>query len=188
MRPARPPRYGGSWRRSPRASPPRAAPYRPGGTVGTGIELPTLIDLPLPPQPRPARPAPSISSSESRSCSWWPSLSHSWLLAEQCPAISPPSRRRAAPFLPARAGATFAVLRFKDLSATGESSWMGHGLPRNDHRSAGDRRADEPRRVSGRPRARSWICASPGWKASPIIDGDSTSDYLIAGWYANARG
>jgi serine/threonine-protein kinase len=98
-----------------------------GGTVET--EGPTLVDLPVPPKSRPARPR----------------LFHlvlgiallllvalglaSWLLgrsgARDLSALTEPVDR----LLPAGAGATFAVLRFKPLSATGESSWMGRAFP-----------------------------------------------------------
>jgi tetratricopeptide (TPR) repeat protein/predicted Ser/Thr protein kinase len=99
-----------------------------GDTEGTGIELPTLIDLPVPPPPRRVRPrlfpivlgiellllvALALASRLVRSG------------AGDLTALTAPADR----LLPARAGATFAVLRFNDLSATGASSWMGTAFP-----------------------------------------------------------
>jgi len=102
-----------------------------GGTVATEIELPTLVDRPVHLERRPATPR----------------LFHlgflvlgivllllvalalaSWLLrseARDLPVLTEPAHH----LLPAGTGATFAVLRFKDLSATGESSWIGTAFP-----------------------------------------------------------
>jgi serine/threonine-protein kinase len=96
------------------------------GTVAAEIEFPTLIDLPVLPEPRPARPrlfprvlwitlllvvalalASLLLRSEARDLS---------LLTEPAGRLS-------------SAGATFAVLRFQDLSVTGEGSWMGTAFP-----------------------------------------------------------
>lgn len=100
-----------------------------GGTMATEIELPTLVDLPVPPKPRPASPR-----------RFRPILWIALLLLVVALALAPLLLRSGArdlsvltkpadPLLPAGAGATFAVLRFKDLSATGESSWMGTAFP-----------------------------------------------------------
>lgn len=99
-----------------------------GVTVATEIQIPTLVDFPVPPKPRPA----SLR------------LFHfvlgiallllvalglaSWLLrsgAGDLSALTEPVDRLS----PAGAGATFAILRFKDRSATGESSWVGTAFP-----------------------------------------------------------
>ena len=90
------------------------------GTLASAIELPTLVDLPVPPKPRPAPPrrfplvlgiallllvalalAPLLLRSGTRDFSD---------LTEPVDRLSP-----------AGAGATFAVLRFQDLSATGRA-------------------------------------------------------------------
>jgi len=103
-----------------------------GGTVASEILIPTLVDLPVPPEPRPARPhlfplgfplvlgiallvlmALALAS---------------WLLrsgGRDLPVLTAPADGVS----PAGGGATFAVLRFQDLSATGESSWMGTAFP-----------------------------------------------------------
>jgi predicted Ser/Thr protein kinase len=102
------------------------------GTVMAEIDFPTLIDLPVPPEPRPAPPRR------------FPLGFHlvlgialllvvalavaSWLLrsgARDLSVLTEPVARLS----PAGAGATFAVLRFQDLSPTGESSWMGAAFP-----------------------------------------------------------
>lgn len=105
-----------------------------GGTVASETQSLTLFDLPappdllVPPKPRPARPrlfplvlgvallllvALGVAS---------------WLLrngARDLSLLVEPAGRLS----PAGAGATFAVLRFKDLSATGEGSWIGTAFP-----------------------------------------------------------
>ncbi len=99
-----------------------------GGTVAAEIELPTLFDLPVPPQPRPAPRR------------LFPLVLGVLLLLVAALALAPLLLRSGArdlsaltapvaPLSPAGAGATFAVLRFKDLSATGESSWMSTAFP-----------------------------------------------------------
>ena len=103
-----------------------------GDTLATGTELPTLVDLLVPPQPRPDPPRrfPLI----------FPLVLGIALLLLAAFALAPLLLRNGAQDLsvltepvgrlsPAGAGATFAVLRFKDLSATGESSWMGTAFP-----------------------------------------------------------
>jgi serine/threonine-protein kinase len=101
-----------------------------GGTMATETQIPTLFDLPVLPEPRPAPPrlfhlvlgialpllvALALASLLLRSGAGARDLS---VLTEPVDRLSP-----------AGAGATFAVLRFKDLSATGESSWMGTAFP-----------------------------------------------------------
>ena len=95
------------------------------------IELPTLIDLPVPPvrpQPRPAPPRRfplvlGIALLLLVALALAPLLLRSG--ASDLSALTEPVGRLS----PAGAGATFAVLRFKDLSATGEGSWMGTAFP-----------------------------------------------------------
>ncbi|HEV7503433.1 MAG TPA: protein kinase [Thermoanaerobaculia bacterium] len=99
-----------------------------GGTEGTEIEFPTLVDLPAPPQPRPARPRLFPLVLGVALLLLVALALASWLLrrgTRDLSVLTEPVHR----LLPARAGATFAVLRFKDLSATGESSWMGTAFP-----------------------------------------------------------
>jgi len=99
-----------------------------GGTMGTGIEFPTLIDLPGPPKPRPARPRLFHLVLGIALLLLAALALASWLLrrgARDLTVLTEPAHRLA----PARTGATFAVLRFKDLSATGESSWVGTAFP-----------------------------------------------------------
>src|SRR6185369_7905209 len=110
-----------------------------GGTVGSEIEFPTLVDLPvLPviPAPRPARPrllrlgfplvlgialllgvalalASWILRSEARDLA---------VLTEPADRLLPAGRL-------SPAGATFAVLRFHDRSAAGERAWIGTTFP-----------------------------------------------------------
>jgi len=107
-----------------------------GGTVAAEIELPTLFDLPVLPEPRPAAPrrfrlafylvlgiALLLGALALASL-----LLQSGLLRSEAgdlSALTEPAGRLS----PAGAGATFAVLRFQDLSATGESSWMGTAFP-----------------------------------------------------------
>src|SRR5215210_605946 len=89
---------------------------------------PTLVDLPVPPRPRPAPPrlfhlvlgialpllvALSLASLLLRSG------------ARDLSAFTAPVNSLS----PASARATFAVLRFRDRSATGESGWMGTAFP-----------------------------------------------------------
>jgi tetratricopeptide (TPR) repeat protein/predicted Ser/Thr protein kinase len=99
-----------------------------GGTLAAEIELSTLVDLPVPPKPRPAPPRR------------FPLVLGIALLLLVALALAPLLLRSGALDLsdltepvgrlaPAGAGATFAVLRFQDLSATGESSWMGTAFP-----------------------------------------------------------
>jgi len=103
-----------------------------GSTVATGIELPTLIDLPGPPEPRPAsRPAPQ---SRFRLVLWIAlllvmTLAFASLLLRSEDSDLSVLAQPVARLSPAGAGATFAVLRFQDLSATGEGSWMGTAFP-----------------------------------------------------------
>jgi tetratricopeptide (TPR) repeat protein/predicted Ser/Thr protein kinase len=100
-----------------------------GDTVASsGIEGTTLFDLPAPPQPRPAPRR------------LFPLVFGILLLLLVALALAPLFLRSGARDLsaltepagrlsPAGAGATFAVLRFKDLSATGEGSWIGTAFP-----------------------------------------------------------
>ncbi|HSS50410.1 MAG TPA: serine/threonine-protein kinase [Thermoanaerobaculia bacterium] len=103
-----------------------------GGTMPTEIEFPTLVDLPGPPGPRPAPPR--------RFHLGFQLVLGIALLLLVALALASFFLRRGARdlavltqpvdrLLPARAGATFAVLRFKDLSARGEGSWMGTAFP-----------------------------------------------------------
>ncbi|HEX4962044.1 MAG TPA: serine/threonine-protein kinase [Thermoanaerobaculia bacterium] len=103
-----------------------------GGTVASETQSPTLVDLPGPPQPRPARPRRfplgfplvlGIALLLLVALALAPLLLRSG--ARDLSALTKPADR----LLPAGAGATFAVLRFKDLSATGESSWIGTAFP-----------------------------------------------------------
>ena len=108
-----------------------------GSAAATEIEGMTLFDLPVLPEPRAAAPrrfprvfpvvlgivallllaalalAPLLLRNGARDLS---------VLTEPAGRLSPARR-----LLPA--GATFAVLRFQDLSATGEGSWMGTAFP-----------------------------------------------------------
>ncbi len=103
-----------------------------GGTGTSEIQIPTLVDLPVPPKPGPARPRlfhlrfylvlgiallPLVALALA-----------SWLLRSEARDLSVLTEP-ADHLLPAGTGATFAVLRFKDLSATGESSWIGTAFP-----------------------------------------------------------
>ena len=95
--------------------------------VATG-ELPTVVDLPGPPKPRRPRPRlfPLVLGIALLLLAALALAS--WLLrsgARDLSVLTEPVDRLS----PAGAGATFAVLRFKDLSATGESSWMGTAFP-----------------------------------------------------------
>jgi len=103
-----------------------------GGTAAAEIDFPTLMDLPVLPEPRPAPRR------------LFPRTFHLVLgialLLMAALALAPPLLRSGARDLsvltrpvdslsPAGAGATFAVLRFQDLSATGEIFWMGTAFP-----------------------------------------------------------
>ncbi len=97
-----------------------------GGLVATGS--PTVVDLPGPPKPRRARPRLFHLVLGIALLLLAALALASWLLrsgARDLTALTEPAGR----LTPAGAGATFAVLRFKDLSATGESSWMGTAFP-----------------------------------------------------------
>ncbi|HEY4562262.1 MAG TPA: serine/threonine-protein kinase, partial [Thermoanaerobaculia bacterium] len=97
-----------------------------GGTVAT--EVPTLVDLPAPPRPRPARRRLFHLVLGIALLLLAALALASWLLrngARDLSVLTQPVDRLS----PAGAGATFAVLRFKDLSATGESSWIGTAFP-----------------------------------------------------------
>ncbi|HEY2289629.1 MAG TPA: protein kinase [Thermoanaerobaculia bacterium] len=99
-----------------------------GGTVATETESLTLVDLPGPPKPRPARPRlfPLVLGI---ALLLLVALGlATWLLRSGARDLSVPTET-VDRLSPAGAGATFAVLRFKDLSATGESSWMGTAFP-----------------------------------------------------------
>jgi len=88
-----------------------------GGTVGTEIEFPTLVDFPVLPKPRPGRPRLFHLVLGIALLLLVALALASWLLrrgARDLSVLTQPVER----LLPAGAGATFAVLRFKDLSAT----------------------------------------------------------------------
>jgi serine/threonine-protein kinase len=103
------------------------------GTVETEIGSPTLFELPALPEPRPASPRRVPLVFHLILGIALPLLAAlavaSWLLQsgarEDLSALTRPVDRLS----PAGAGATFAVLRFQDLSATGEGSWMGTAFP-----------------------------------------------------------
>ncbi|HEY0553130.1 MAG TPA: protein kinase, partial [Thermoanaerobaculia bacterium] len=97
-----------------------------GGLVATGS--PTVVDFPGAPKPRRARPRPFHLVLGIALLLVAALALASWLLrrgARDLTVLTEPVDRLA----PAGAGATFAVLRFKDLSPTGESSWMGTAFP-----------------------------------------------------------
>ncbi|HVR95622.1 MAG TPA: protein kinase [Thermoanaerobaculia bacterium] len=99
-----------------------------GGTVATGLEMPTLVDLPVPPEPRPASPRLFHLALGIALLLLVALALASWLLrsgARDLSVLTGPVDR----LLPAGVGATFAVLRFQDRSPTGESSWMGTAFP-----------------------------------------------------------
>ncbi|HEY3570909.1 MAG TPA: protein kinase, partial [Thermoanaerobaculia bacterium] len=99
-----------------------------GGTVATEIQDTTLFDLPGPPKPRPAsrrrfRLVLGIALLLLAALALAPLLLRSG--ARDPSVLTEPGDHLS----PAGAGATFAVLRFKDLSSTGESSWIGTAFP-----------------------------------------------------------
>ena len=102
-----------------------------GGTLVTDIQIPTLFDLPAlpaPPKPRPAPPRRFRLVLGIALLLLVALAVASWLLrsgARDLSVLTEPVARLS----PAGAGATFAVLRFKDLSATGEGSWIGTAFP-----------------------------------------------------------
>ncbi|HYG64049.1 MAG TPA: protein kinase [Thermoanaerobaculia bacterium] len=99
------------------------------GTVATDIQMPTLVaDLPVPSEPRPAFPRRfhlvlgiALLIGVALGLASWRLRSG----ARDLSVLTQPVDRLS----PAGAGATFAVLRFQDRSATGESSWMGTAFP-----------------------------------------------------------
>jgi predicted Ser/Thr protein kinase len=92
------------------------------------IELPTVADRPALPEPRPAplRRFPLVLAT---ALLLLVALTLAlWLLrsgARDLSVLTEP----VAGLAPAGAGATFAVLRFQDLSATGEGAWLGTAFP-----------------------------------------------------------
>jgi serine/threonine-protein kinase len=100
-----------------------------GDTVETETQSLTLVDLPVSPEPRPARPrlfhlVLLISLLLMAALALAPLLLRRSDTRDLSALTEPVDR-----LVPAGAGATFAVLRFRDRSATGESSWMGTAFP-----------------------------------------------------------
>jgi tetratricopeptide (TPR) repeat protein len=93
------------------------------------MQIPTLVDLPVLPEPSPAAPPRRFRLAVGIALLLLAALALAPLFlrsgARDLSALTAPIEGLS----PAGAGATFAVLRFQDLSATGESSWMGTAFP-----------------------------------------------------------